>query len=378
VKRSPGIAARFCVAGLVLLPAAGVSLAASEAPPPQSLNSTVNRPVPDGDLSGLANTQTLPAALAPIQSVAVTLQLTPLGEGGFFGDTHAPLTRQVDGYVVPLNRSGRSSERPFDYSDGVPVQITLSDTAPGDIHHCRLTLQGDEAAPLTAPLTDLWRPNVPAVGPQSFSFTVNRLVPDGDLSGLADTQILPAAPAPIQSVAVTLQLTPMGEGGFFGDLYATLTRQADGYAVLLNRSGRSSERPFGYSDGVPVQITLSDAAPADIHHYRLTLQGDEAAPLTAPLTGLWQPDGRAVDPLLVLGTHPPTATLASFSGSDLEGAWTLFVADVSGGGEFRLDSWGIEVTIIPEPGSRLLLLSGLGGLAWQWARRKAKATTPGI
>lgn len=213
--------------------------------------------------------------------------------------------------------------------------------------------------------------------PQSFTFTVNRAVPDGDVSGLADTQTLPAGPAPIQSIAVTLQLTPLGEGGFLGDLYATLTRLADGHVVLLNRSGRDTERPFGYSDGVPVQITLSDAAPADIHHYRLTLLGDETAPLTSPLTGLWQPDGRAVDPLLVLGMHPRTAMLASFSGSDLEGLWTLFVADVSGGGEFRLDAWGMEVTFIPEPDRGLLLWLGLGGLAWQQARRRANAAARG-
>jgi subtilisin-like proprotein convertase family protein len=213
--------------------------------------------------------------------------------------------------------------------------------------------------------------------PQSFSFTVNRTVPDGDVSGLADTQTLPVGPAPIQSITVTLQLSPLGEGGFFGDLYATLTRLADGYSVLLNRSGRSLERPFGYSDSVPVQITLSDAAPADIHHYRLTLSGDEAAPLSAPLTGLWQPDGRAVDPLLVLGTHPRSATLVNFSGSDLEGLWTLFVADVSGGGEFRLDAWGMEVTFIPEPGRGVLLWLGLGALAWQRARRRASAAAPG-
>lgn len=213
--------------------------------------------------------------------------------------------------------------------------------------------------------------------PQSFTFPVNRAVPDGDLSGLADTQTLPAGPAPIQSVAVTLQLTPPGEGGFFGDLYATLTRLTDGHAVLLNRSGRTPERPFGYSDGGPVQITLTDVAPADIHHYRLTLLGDEATPLPGPLTGLWQPDGRATDPLSVLGTDPRTAALVNFSGSDLEGVWTLFVADVSGGGEFRLDAWGLEVTFIPEPASGLLLWLGLGGLAWQGVRRRTNPAASG-
>lgn len=222
----------------------------------------------------------------------------------------------------------------------------------------------------------LAQPSVPAQPPpDSFTFSVGLAVPDGDLSGLADTRQLPSGPAPIQSVAVTLQLSPLGDGGFFGDLYATLTRPADGYAVLLNRPGRSTERPFGYSDGGPVQVTLTDSAPADIHQYRLVLNGDEAMPLNGPLTGLWQPDGRAVDPLEVLDTHPRTATLASFSGAELAGDWILFVADVSTGGEFRLDAWTLEVTYIPEPGSGVLLglalTFWLGRLGWE-SRRAAR------
>jgi subtilisin-like proprotein convertase family protein len=214
----------------------------------------------------------------------------------------------------------------------------------------------------------LAQPSVPAQPPpESFTFSVGLAVPDGDLSGLADTRHLPNGPAPVQSVAVTLQLSPLGHGGFFGDLYATLTRLADGYAVLLNRSGRSTERPFGYSDGGPVHLTLTDAAPADIHRYRLELQGDENFPVSGALTGLWQPDGRTADPLEVLDTHPRTAMLASFSGAELAGEWTLFVADVSAGGEFRLDAWTLEVTYIPEPGSGLLL----GLVLSLWVRRLA-------
>lgn len=206
--------------------------------------------------------------------------------------------------------------------------------------------------------------------PATFTFSVNQDVPDGDLSGLADAHLLPAGPAPIQSVAVTLHLAPRGDGGFLGDLYATLTHLTDGYAVLLNRSGRIPERPFGYSDGVPVQITLADTAPADIHHYRLTLLGDETLPLNAPLTGLWQPDGRTTDPRSVLGTDPRTALLASFSGSEQEGLWTLFVADVSSGGEFRLEGWSLAITYIPEPGTGALLGLALGlGLGRQRSRR---------
>lgn len=206
--------------------------------------------------------------------------------------------------------------------------------------------------------------------PQIFTFSVQQPVQDGDLSGLADARELPAGPAPVQSIAVTLHLTPLGDGGFLGDLYATLTHHADGYAVLLNRPGRTPERPFGYSDGGPVQITLTDAAPADIHHYRLTLLGDEVTPLAGPLTGLWQPDGRATDPLSVLGSDPRTATLVNFSGGVQEGLWTLFVADVSTGGEFRIEGWSLEITYIPEPGTAALL--GLGFGLWLWRRDSGK------
>lgn len=224
-------------------------------------------------------------------------------------------------------------------------------------------LFGRHGGRLAAALLLLAQPSVPAQPPpDSFTFSVGLAVPDGDLSGLADTRQLPSGPAPVQSVAVTLQLSPLGDGGFFGDLYATLTRLTDGYAVLLNRPGRSTERPFGYSDGGPVHLTLTDAATADVHRYRLVVQGDENFPVSEPLTGQWQPDGRAVDPLEVLDTHPRTATLASFSGTELAGDWTLFVADVSAGGEFRLDAWTLEVTYIPEPESGVLL--GLALAFW--------------
>jgi hypothetical protein len=37
----------------------------------------------------------------------------------------------------------------------------------------------------------------------------------------------------------------------------------------------------------------------------------------------------------------------------------------------------MEVTFIPEPGRGVLLWLGLGALAWQRARRRANAATPG-
>ncbi|MBE7499220.1 MAG: PEP-CTERM sorting domain-containing protein [Verrucomicrobiales bacterium] len=208
-----------------------------------------------------------------------------------------------------------------------------------------------------------------------FAFPVNQAIPDGDLSGLANTQTLPASSAPIRSVAVTLVLTPLGEGGFTGDLYATLAHDGGGYSVLLNRPGKHPGRPFGYSDDVAVNVTLADDAEADIHHYRLTLTGSEVLPLTSALTGRWQPDGRPVDPLLVTASDLRDATLASFTGVNQAGNWTLFVADVSGGGEYQLDSWSLAVTVIPEPGGVLGALA-LGALGWVMLQRRRERRRP--
>jgi subtilisin-like proprotein convertase family protein len=204
-----------------------------------------------------------------------------------------------------------------------------------------------------------------------FAFPVNQAIPDGNFSGLANTQTLPASFAPIQSVAVTVVLTPLGEGGFMGDLYATLAHDGGGYSVLLNRPGKQPGRAFGYSDDVTVSVTLADDAAADIHQYRLTLTGNEFLPLTSALTGRWLPDGRNTDPLLVSTSDLRDATLASFNGANQAGNWTLFVADVSGGGEYQLDSWSLAVTVIPEPGGVLGALA-LGALGWVILQRRGE------
>jgi hypothetical protein len=155
-----------------------------------------------------------------------------------------------------------------------------------------------------------------------------------------------------------------------GDLYATLVHAGGGYGVLLNRLGRRSGSPFGYSDDAAVHVTLADDAAADIHQYRLTLTGSEAVPLAGALTGRWQPDGRTADPLSVTAASFREATLGSFAGVNPEGSWTLFIADVSGGGEYRLDSWTLAVTLVPEPG-RVGVVLALAALGWVTLRRVA-------
>ena len=190
----------------------------------------------------------------------------------------------------------------------------------------------------------------------TYSFdNIDQVVPDGSTVGLSDRRTIIADFTAVTSVTVSLNIA----GGINGDLYVQLTHRS-GFTVLLNRVGRTASNPFGYADaGMNIQFQAGAPAVGDIHEYRLTLSGSESTPLGGPLTGIWMPDGRAVDPGLSLDTDPRTALLSSFNGLDPNGEWTLFVADVDGGGVSTLRSWGLEVQGVPEPGTSSLILASL-------------------
>src|ERR1017187_8492662 len=78
---------------------------------------------------------------------------------------------------------------------------------------------------------------------ESFTFTTNRLVPDGNFSGLSDVRTVTSAVGNISSLKVRLKVT----GEFNGDLYAYL-RNTNGFVVLLNRVGKTTANPYGYGD----------------------------------------------------------------------------------------------------------------------------------
>jgi subtilisin-like proprotein convertase family protein len=198
---------------------------------------------------------------------------------------------------------------------------------------------------------------------------VNAPIPDGDQNGLQASQYLEGVPGLITDVNVTLNIF----GGFNGDFYAYLYHN-DTMAVLFNRVGRTATSSFGYSDpgfgpnANGLEFTLDDQAARDIHLYR-------TSPYTlnfgGQLTGLWQPDGRVLDPLspgsaFDLASRP--ARLNLFNGTDANGLWLLFIADVSPGVEGRLVNWGLDITTVPEPSSMALLLGFLGTL-WLFRAR---------
>ncbi|HEY2951969.1 MAG TPA: MBG domain-containing protein, partial [Verrucomicrobiae bacterium] len=58
----------------------------------------------------------------------------------------------------------------------------------------------------------------------------------------------------------------------------------------------------------------------------------------------WQPDGRNVDPDVVLDTSTRSTSLSAFNGQDANGEWRLFLADLESGGTNTLSGWELEIT----------------------------------
>lgn len=212
---------------------------------------------------------------------------------------------------------------------------------------------------------------------ENFAFSdVNLDIPDGRLSGTSDTRAVTSAGTSIQDVQVSFDIT--GGPAFNGDLYVYLLHDS-GFAVLLNRPGRTSGNIIGYGDN-GLDVTFSDAAVnGDIHNYRVTLFGNSTTPVDpayqAPLTGLWAPDGRNVQPSLSYDTTPRSAILSSFNGLNPSGTWTLFLADTSAGGTAVLSSWALSIQTIPEPGTACLLLCGAGLLGFRACRPRRRGAT---
>jgi subtilisin-like proprotein convertase family protein len=194
----------------------------------------------------------------------------------------------------------------------------------------------------------------------TFGGQASLAIADGSASGVSDVRPLSSAITAIGSLTVFLQIS----GEFNGDLYAYL-RHDSGFSILLNRPGRNTGSPSGYGDS-GFNIALSDSAPnGDIHNYHAVFTPEAGS----PLTGLWQPDGRNVDPSIVLDSTARTATLSSFTGLSASGDWTLFLADLQSGGASTLESWSLQVTAVPEPYQYGLVVgAGLIGFA-VWRRR---------
>jgi hypothetical protein len=165
------------------------------------------------------------------------------------------------------------------------------------------------------------------------TFTVNQSIPDANASGITTSHTYSGLDAnTINGVSVSLDIT----GGYNGDLYGYLVlRDANGNAtsaLLLNRVGTTGGDPFGSDGSGFSHITLSDAGVIDIH-------GVNPGYGNAVSTGTYLADQS-------LGANSLNAT---FGTSTANGTWTLFLADLSGGDQSTLVSWGLNVSVVPEP-----------------------------
>jgi subtilisin-like proprotein convertase family protein len=186
----------------------------------------------------------------------------------------------------------------------------------------------------------------------NYSYDINAPIPDNSGVGLSDTQHVTTAITSISEVNVQLAMS----GGWSGDLYAYL-RHGSGFAVLLNRPGRSLNELLG-SGTNDLSVVFADNALSDIH---------TGIPSLGTVSGLFQPDAREIDPDNALDTSPRTAFLSSFEGLDANDDWILYVADVATGDTMIFEGWTLTITGVPEPTQVALGL--LGGLLLMRRRR---------
>ncbi len=189
--------------------------------------------------------------------------------------------------------------------------------------------------------------------------SLNAAIPDGSSVGLADSRtvnlgaLTGTTTTEIVNVNVRLDIT----GGYNGDLYGYLMLQnANGTttAILLNRVGRNAAADYGYSTAGFGNITLSGNTGTDIHLASGSTDGNT-----------YRADGRTLNPtgdFTGANGTPGTATLTVLNGQAANGTWTLFLADMAGGDQSTLVSWGLDITVVPEPASWALLVfaAGLG------------------
>jgi subtilisin-like proprotein convertase family protein len=190
----------------------------------------------------------------------------------------------------------------------------------------------------------------------NFMFSVNQLVPDANRNGMFMTTNLNISGGVISNVTVSLDIT----GGYNGDLYAFLSGPNGGFAVLLNRVGVSNDASsFGYGNH-GFDIVLSDSAANDVHYYQ---SGSYTTNGSGQLLGTWMPDGRNIVPQSapsLFGSTAPTALLGSFVGTDPNGVWTLFLADLSVGAQSTMVSWSLDIITVPEP--QTWMIAGMAAL----------------
>lgn len=183
---------------------------------------------------------------------------------------------------------------------------------------------------------------------EDFTYTPSIFIPDNDINGVVQVFHPSTSIGFIENIGFSLEVS----GGWNGDLYAYLWHDGE-ISVLLNRIGRTSLDDFGSSTS-GLNVNFTSGAGDDIHL--------ATGSFGLPLTGTYQADGRNIDPSSVWDTTARTALLDGFLGQPAAGEYRLFIADLSAGDVSQLTRFTLSLTgtVVPEPGSALLALTGFG------------------
>ena len=167
------------------------------------------------------------------------------------------------------------------------------------------------------------------------NWTVGATVPDNNYSGWVNSQtVTEVGTITPGSLLVSLDLS----GGWNGDLYAYLVHDT-GFAVLLDRVGYTGS---GYGYGTAgMDVWLTDGA--GVGNIETTL-----APNSPNSSSPYSRSSYA-------------GNLASFDNLSANGTWTLFVADLSGGGVTTVNNWGLQMDIVAVPEVETWIAAALAG-----------------
>ena len=146
----------------------------------------------------------------------------------------------------------------------------------------------------------------------------------------------------VSQLSVNLNIT----GGYNGNLYAYLIAPNGTLVVLMNQPGVAVNGFGAYGSGM--NITLQDGLTGNGSIQSVTSGGI--------LSGSYNAAGGS-------------SALSAFDGSQVNGVWTLYLADLASGSGNPSLSWSIGLTPVPEPvdlalGLFAAMLLELAGLKW--------------
>lgn len=155
--------------------------------------------------------------------------------------------------------------------------------------------------------------------------SLSQVIPDNTPAGVGYAINFSATGVSISDISITLNIS----GGYNGDLYAYVSH-GDTLVQLLNPNGAVSTSGFN-------NVTFGE-------------------------TGSSIPTGGSGS---LGGNYVAYGNLSLFNGTDPNGQWTIFFADMNPGDTSTLNSFTLTITAVPEPiGMALVLFAGLVGLWW--------------